>query len=322
MFNNIKALFNPERYHGWNKSKSYFEGWYFKIVNAEEQNPYAIIPGVAMDEKGDKHAFIQTLDGKDLISRYIKFQFNDFYSDPNEFSVKINENYFSIDKISINLPNMSGELKFAEIIPWPKRWYSPGIMGPYSFVPFMECNHGILSMNHSIEGTLNINNKLIDFTNGKGYTEKDWGRSFPNAYIWMQSNHFDKEKVSIKASIANIPWRGSSFVGFICGLWIDNELIQFNTYNKTQLEKVIVHKSKAEVRMSNKQYQIKITMHRSESTSLASPILGYMDGRINESMSAEIDVVLIDKNNSIVFSGTGRNSGLEIAGNVKELIRI
>ena len=61
-------------------------------------------------------------------------------------------------------------------------------------------------------------------------------------------------------------------------------------------------------------------MHRSKSTALASPILGLMDGRINESMSAKIDVVLMDRNKNIIFSGTGRNAGLEIAGVVQELI--
>ena len=320
MFNNIKALFNPNRYHGWGKSKSFFEGWYYKIVDAPEDNAYAIIPGIAMNKNENKHVFIQTLDGKKLTSVYNKFQFNEFYSDPNEFSVNIKDNYFSLDRISIDLPGMSGELKFSNIIPWTKHWYSPGIMGPYSFVPFMECNHDILSMNHSIKGELTINNKLINFSNGKGYIEKDWGKSFPSAYIWMQSNHFNKKNVSIKASIAKIPWLGSSFVGFICGLWIDNELIQFTTYNKTQLIKVLIDKTEVSVEMVNKNYRINIKMHRNDSTALASPILGFMDGRINESMTAKIDVVLKDNNDHIVLSDKGRNSGLEIAGKVNELI--
>ncbi|WP_243392439.1 MULTISPECIES: tocopherol cyclase family protein [unclassified Mesotoga] len=32
---------------------------------------------------------------------------------------------------------------------------------------------------------------MIDLTGGKGYIEKDWGRSLPDAWIWMQSNNFD-----------------------------------------------------------------------------------------------------------------------------------
>ena len=97
----------------------------------------------------------------------------------------------------------------------PNSFFSPGIMGPYSFIPFMECYHGILSMNHNISGVINHNGIDISFDGGKGYMEKDWGHSFPKAYIWMQSNHFSKPNISIKSSIAIIPWLKSSFIGHI-----------------------------------------------------------------------------------------------------------
>ena len=51
-------------------------------------------------------------------------------------------------------------------------------MGPFSFVPLMECYHGILSMNHSLKGTLSFQGENLLFTGGKGYIEKDWGHSF------------------------------------------------------------------------------------------------------------------------------------------------
>ena len=63
-------------------------------------------------------------------------------------------------------------------------------MGWYSFVPFMECNHGIVSVNHDLYGEISVNGNVIDFNNGKGYIEKDWGVSFPEAWIWIQSNNF------------------------------------------------------------------------------------------------------------------------------------
>jgi len=64
-------------------------------------------------------------------------------------------------------------------------------MGWYSYIPFMECKHGIVSVNHKISGTLRIDNELIDLNEGKGYIEKDWGTSFPEAWIWIQSNNFN-----------------------------------------------------------------------------------------------------------------------------------
>ncbi len=64
--NKIQALFNPEQYHGRGINKRYFEGWFYKVVNAAEDKAFAFIVGIAMDENGDQQAFIQILDGKAL----------------------------------------------------------------------------------------------------------------------------------------------------------------------------------------------------------------------------------------------------------------
>ena len=63
-------------------------------------------------------------------------------------------------------------------------------MGPYTFAPFMECYHGVLSFDHTIAGSLAVDGQELDFTGGHGYIEKDWGQAFPKAWIWTQSNHF------------------------------------------------------------------------------------------------------------------------------------
>jgi len=78
----IHALWNPECYHGWNKSKKFFEGWYYKIISADQKHALAIIPGIAMDEYGTKQAFIQVLDGRNLKASYHKFDAQDFKPNP------------------------------------------------------------------------------------------------------------------------------------------------------------------------------------------------------------------------------------------------
>ena len=45
-----------------------------------------------------------------------------------------------------------------------------------------------------------------------------------------------------------------------------------------------------------------------------------MDGRIEESMTAKIEVQLYDKKSQkILLEDTGRNAGLEVAGKVEEI---
>ena len=78
LFPKLQALFHPEQYHGWGKDKKYFEGWYYKVISADESKAFAFIPGIAMDEKGKKQAFVQVLDGKQLKADYIRFDADAF----------------------------------------------------------------------------------------------------------------------------------------------------------------------------------------------------------------------------------------------------
>jgi hypothetical protein len=317
----LHALFHPEQYHGWGKTKRYFEGWYYKVVNTKENRAFAFIPGISMDEKGKQQAFVQVLDGKKLTAEYHKFKAHEFLAEAGKFEIQLANNLFTREKIHLDLPTIKGELNFKHQIRWPNKWYSPGIMGPFAFVPFMECYHGILSMDHTINGQLVIHNETIDFTNGKGYMEKDWGHSFPSAYIWMQTNHFSQPGISLKASVAKIPWLGGSFIGFIAGIWVNNRLIEFTTYNSSHLRKSFVDRKKVELVMENRKYRLEILAKRVDATELASPLLGFMNGRINESMTSEIEVQLFDKlNQRVLFQDTGRNAGLEVAGKVEEII--
>jgi hypothetical protein len=175
-------------------------------------------------------------------------------------------------------------------------------------------------MNHRIDGQLKVLGETIDFANGLGYIEKDWDRSFPSAYTWMQTNHFSESGISLKASVAKIPWMGNYFVGFIAGIWVKNRLIQFTTYNASKLVKFFIDSEIVELVLENKNFRLEILAHREKSTLLASPILGFMDGRIEESMTSEIDVKLFDKkNNNLLLRDRGRNAGLEVAGKIEEI---
>ena len=155
--NRLHAIWNPHVYHGWGRKKRFFEGWYYKVVSKDQSNAFAIIPGIAMDENGNKQSFIQVLDGKNHKAIYHKFDADIFKPTPKEHNLSIGNNEFSYDKVSLDLPNLKGQLVFKNQHPWSNSFFSPGIMGPYSFVPFMECYHGILSMNHSISGIINHN---------------------------------------------------------------------------------------------------------------------------------------------------------------------
>ncbi len=296
MFRRIANIWRPAIYQGSYRMKAHFEGWYFKLVDRAENNIYAVIPGVSFDNEGGAHCFIQLLDGKDATSRYFRYDISSFRYSIERFQIWVGQSYFSSDKIELNLSgeglDISGSLDFNGITPWPSALLSPGAMGWYAFVPFMECYHGVASFDHEILGSLKIAGRDVDFSGGHGYIEKDWGRSFPHYYAWTQSNHFEKPGTSIMVSIANVPWLGKSFDGFMVGFLHENRLYRFTTYNGARLKSLDVKPQSLVADFATAKYLLQVEAYKSKDAPLAAPRLGSMEGRIAESMTSQIRVRL------------------------------
>jgi len=80
MFRSIYKIWKPDIFQGSLKKKNYFEGWYFKLVDAASENIYAIIPGVSIRKEDKSHAFIQVLNGKTSESWYVSFELEKIFS--------------------------------------------------------------------------------------------------------------------------------------------------------------------------------------------------------------------------------------------------
>jgi len=185
----------------------------------------------------------------------------------------------------------------------------------------MECYHGIVSLDHAVAGSLDIGGSAILFDEGRGYIEKDWGSSFPKAYVWMQSNHFDRPGVSFNVSVADIPWFGTSFTGFIAALLIDNTCHKFTTYNGTSLRSLEISTAGVSLVLENRNHRLEVSVDRPAGAPLSSPIRGLMDGRVEESMGSTVAVTLMHrKDHSVIFRGNGHCTALEVAGNTKSII--
>ena len=221
---------SPEQYHGSNK-RPFFEGWYHKMTTSKGET-LVIIPGIYRSGFSEyETAFLMIYQGSNGHIEYIPYPVSDFECNKKGYSLRLGENYFSLDKIKLNLNtekiNLNGTILSDNLNPWPVTLFEPGCMGWYAYVPTMECFHGILSMNHTLNGQLNLNNSKLNFDGGKGYIEKDWGRNFPKNWIWAQSNHFLDSELSVSISLATIPWKKSHFSGYIVGVQHKDKLYRF-----------------------------------------------------------------------------------------------
>jgi tocopherol cyclase len=218
------------QFHGINKNRSYFEGWYFKHQN--EGKTIAFIPGVNFDAEGKKSSFIQVI--TDQLSACANYPYSDFHVCPRKLAVRLGHSRFSERGVKIDIDTPAVKCKGA-ITYGPLRPIKSDIMGPFRFVPFMECNHGVISMKQSLNGSLKLNGTTIDFDGGTGYIEKDWGSSFPKSYLWTQCNHFSDASCSIMVSIADIPFIGLNFQGCIGIVQFRGQEYRFATYSGVQI---------------------------------------------------------------------------------------
>lgn len=303
-------LFQGEKYL--NKKKNYFEGWYFKNTNLKEG--ISFIPGINICD-GRKKAFIQIITNNK--SYFVSHDIKDFKFNYSPFNIRIGNNSFSKEDINIDIQDKSQNLKIYGNIKYSKskninaNIFAPNIMGPFSYIPFMECNHAIISMQSNINGYININDKIINFNNNKGYIEKDWGCSFPKSYIWCQGNNFQKNNVSFMFSIADIPFKLFTFKGIICVLLINNEEFKFTTYNNAKLIECDIKKDSFNITFKRNLYTLNIKSKYNKGLKLSAPVKGKMAKDIFESISASVTVTL-KKKKEIIFCDTSNMCGLEI----------
>ncbi len=323
-----RKIFHPEIFQGNLKKKTYFEGWYFKHSTLEGPDGtapevLAVIPGISLVNDHDRHAFIQVLTA-DHKSCYIPFDISDFHAEKHRFAVQIGNSHFSRKGITLSIDHpeikIEGTVEYQGATPFPVTLGSPGIMGWYGYVPFMECFHGVVSMNHTLKGSLTVNGRNIVFTGGKGYIEKDWGTSFPRDYIWVQSNDFPDRRSSFMLSVASIPWLGREFVGFLSFLYTGNTIYRFATYNRSSIQELAVSDNTVSIRMGDSKYDVWVTVQKSNGGSLAAPSKGIMERYIKESVVSKIRVTLKDKQGSVLFDSTGDPGGFEIVGNIEKLL--
>ncbi len=315
----LRKLFHPEIFQGKDKKKHYFEGWYYKLIDQSMEHAIAIIPGISIG-KGmeDSHAFIQVMYNGRQVS-YFRFDRKAFRFHTGQFAIRIGQNYFSQNCLSLNLKDdqlkLSGSLKFQDILCLPKSIYLPGIMGPFTYIPFMECYHGIINIQHHIIGSLKLGEKQIDFTGGKGYIEKDWGRSFPKSWIWLQSNHFGNQDATIMFSAARIPWLGSSFPGFISFLRLGDRLYLFATYTGAKLIRLEDKEGSLTAVIVDRSYRLVLSITQNLGGELKAPNSGLMERTIMESIYSEVHIRFTRRSGKLLFEGKGTNAGLEIVLN-------
>ncbi|MHC1719746.1 MAG: tocopherol cyclase family protein [Clostridiaceae bacterium] len=318
----LKKITKPVLFQGNTKSRSYFEGWYYKQVSKDSRKAISFIPGISLSGD-DAHSFILYIyvnkadNNKKIIKTgFIRYPLEDFEYDNDNFYISIKDNCFSESGLSVNLSDddmtIEGNLEFGPLTPIKRSIMAPNIMGIFAYIPKMECYHGIVSMNHKVFGNLNINGEKLELDGGSGYIEKDWGKSFPRKYVWIQCNNFSDENTAITCSAADIPFLGTYFPGFFANLMIDSMEYRFATYNKSKFKVLRMTDKDVTLLFENRKATMLVEAKFDEAGELAAPKQGGMKNIIKEGLSGNVQFRLFDKRSGKAYEDYGQMAGIEI----------
>lgn len=281
------------------KNAPYFEGWYCKCRSCDGRS-LALIPAFHKTAAGTVRASLQVI--TERRSWWIPIPCKRFQVSKTPWRVRFGNSFLSLSGLSINIRkddlNLQGTLQFGPISPLQ----SP-IMGPFRFLPRMECSHNVLSMSHTLTGTLFLNGEKLDFTGGTGYLESDRGHSFPQAYLWTQCSW---EGCSLMLALASIPLWGFSFSGCICAILLNGREFRFATYKGVK----ILRWTPEQVELRQGKLRLLVELLHCEPLPLRAPVCGTMSRVVRESLRSSVRCRLWE-NRILLFDQTDFSAGFE-----------
>lgn len=247
-----------------------FYGWYLKCQS--DTQTLAVIPAVH-NTRNKRTCSIQVITDDDAWT--VALPADSFRR--TRRNLFIEENRFGEEGIYLAIRTQQltirGKLAFGPLSP-----LKYDIMGPFAFVPFMECRHSVRSMRHSVRGTVCINGQDYSFQDAWGYWEGDRGRSFPKEYIWTQCCFSEG---SLMLSVADIPMAGIHFTGIIgVVLWRGKEY-RIATYLGARVVKI----QNKMVRVMQGNLELDAWLLEASERPLKAPAKGDMVRTIHESAS-------------------------------------
>jgi tocopherol cyclase len=252
-----KSIYMPSHhgYHWRNDINSrFFEGWYYRIslpeINQSFAFMYAIddpqtdsrrstaVSGGSVQVLGidDRYLWRTLPNSSDFYAAYDRL-FIEHYGKQNRklegYSASDRHNCGYI-KNPVNGDSCTWEYKIQPIYAWGERKMgeSKPTMGIWSYLPIFEPGWQILSSHALATGKITWNTKekerVYAFQNAPAYSEKNWGRSFPSKWFWLQSNSFaNVPNLTVTAAGGIRKYLGQSSEVATIGLYYQGQFYRF-----------------------------------------------------------------------------------------------
>lgn len=251
----------------------YFCGWYYRCQS--DSQTLAVIPSVHKTRDRDFCA-IQLI--TDTNAFHTQFPYSHFQKDGDE--VRIGNNRFGHTGVilDIHAPGfcVEGAVRFGAFAP-----IRYDIMGPFQYVPFMQCRHSVFSMRHRADGEIRVNGVPYVFRKAVGYLEGDRGHSFPKEYVWTQCSF---PEGALMLSVADIPLGRLHFTGVIGVVLLRGKEYRIATYLGAKAVKI----KDGEVIVRQGRFRLTVRQMGLPGHPLQAPVGGAMTRTIHEHPSCRV----------------------------------
>lgn len=289
--------------------KDAFEGWFVKVDDRENGLMFSVIWGYAT-QVGERHAFLQFQNTLKNETAYVRYPMEDLTWTEDPFVLTIGGNTLSQEGMVLDFetPDLSvrGRFAFGAFAPLRRiSFLKPNIMGWLSYFP-NECNHAILSMHHTVTGTLAMGDAAWTLQDADGYLEKDWGTGFPKAYVWCQVN--DWAESALVFSYATVPLLGRHAKGFFLVLHHQGEEIRLSSIEGSRMRAFTVSEDAFTAVVEKGALRVTLHARQAHPVALASPEKGAMKARIKESLDGTVTVSVEKKGKNLLELSSERAS--------------
>ena len=118
--------------------------------------------------------------------------------------------------------------------------------------------------------------------------------------------------MSLVFSLADIPFNGFSFEGFLCNLTFGGEEHRFATYNGSRITVGLISEERVEVALENRHAALTISAEILQAGELIAPTEAGMNKVIKEGLSGIVTIDFTDKKAGKEYHDIGQMAGIEI----------
>lgn len=301
------------------KTKKGFMSWYYNFIDAQKENLLEISIGKTQEE-GNSEYYLSIASNQKAFSKEIKLSGErvKWEKDGMHYdSCSFDQNGIALD-LEDEAYHIKGSLSFTENRGTNRSKWQTGVMGPFKYWPFLNSYHDVTSLAHQLSGSITINNETIDFTGGKGYMEKEWGKQYPKIWVWAQCNHFKEHDIALMVGVARMPFLWEYYTSFSVPVYYKGSLEVFSNYNGGQIAKLYRYKGYIHLIITQKSKVLDLKIYGEDEAELVSSYNSHMIRDVYQCQMAKMEIKIMQSNH-IILEDVGYCCNIEIGGNTSKL---